>query len=120
MRVCLLTTEARHSPAGEHIAALAGHLGDATVVGTGSADWPDAPHVDQLEGSFDAAIAFGWQACLHVFRVDAKPYANRVAALEEAQLWHGDERRLLAALTYDLPLTLIAPNGAVAQALQDR
>jgi hypothetical protein len=35
-------------------------------------------------------------------------------------MWHGDERRLLAALTYDLPLTLIAPNRAVAKALEDR
>jgi hypothetical protein len=119
MRVCLLTTDDRHSSAGEHIAALADEIGDATVVRTGTADWPDAQHVDELSGSFDAAIAFGWQACLHVFRVDARAYAQRVPALEEAQFWHGDERRLLAALTYDLPLTLIAPNRAVAAELED-
>jgi glycosyltransferase involved in cell wall biosynthesis len=120
MRVCLLTSDARHSTAGERIAALAERLDDADVVVTGSAEWPGAAHIDELSGSFDAVAAFGWQACLHVFRVDAKAHAYVVPALEDALMWHGDERRLLAALTYDLPLTLIAPNRAVAQALEDR
>jgi glycosyltransferase involved in cell wall biosynthesis len=120
MRVCLLTSDARHSTAGERIAALAERLDDATVAITGTADWPGAAHVDELSGSFDAVAAFGWQACLHVFRVDAKAHAYVVPALEDALMWHGDERRLLAALTYDLPLTLIAPNRALANALEDR
>lgn len=120
MRVCLLTSDPRHSTAGERIAALAERLDDATVAITGTADWPGATHIDELTGSFDAAAAFGWQACLHVFRVEAKAHAYVVPAIEDALMWHGDERRLLAALTYDLPLTLIAPNRAVAKALEDR
>jgi glycosyltransferase involved in cell wall biosynthesis len=120
MRVCLLTSDARHSTAGERVAALAERLDDATVAVTGSAEWPGATHIDEQSGSFDAVAAFGWQACLHVFRVDAKAHAYVVPALEDALMWHGDERRLLAALTYDLPLTLIAPNSAVARALEDR
>jgi hypothetical protein len=120
MRVCLLTSDPRHSTAGERIAGLAERLDDATVAVTGTADWPGATHVDELTGSFDAAAAFGWQACLHVFRVDAKAHAYVVPAMEDALIWHGDERRLLAALTYDLPLTLIAPSRAVAKALEDR
>jgi hypothetical protein len=120
MRICLLTSDPRHSTVGERVAALAERLDDATVAMTGTADWPGATHVDELSGSFDAAAAFGWQACLHVFGIDAKAHAYVVPALEDTLMWHGDERRLLAALTYDLPLTLIAPNRAVAQALEDR
>jgi hypothetical protein len=120
MRVCLLTCNPRHSAAGDRIAAIAERLGDATVVTTHGDEWPGSVHIDDLTGSFDAAAAIGWQACLHVFRVDAKAHAYYVPALQDALLWHGDERRLLAALTYDLPLTLIAPNRAVAQALEDR
>jgi hypothetical protein len=120
MRVCLLTSAARHSTAGERVAALAECLDDADIAVTGSAEWPGAVHIDELSGSFDAVAAFGWQACLHVFRVDAKAHAYVVPALEDALMWHGEERRLLAALTYDLPLTLIAPNRAVAKALEDR
>jgi hypothetical protein len=120
MRVCLLTSDPRHSTAGEHIAGLAERLDGATVAVTGAGEWAGATHVDELTGSFDAAIAFGWQACLHVFRIDAKAHAYAVPAMEDALMWHGDERRLLAALTYDLPLTLIAPSGAIAKGLEDR
>jgi hypothetical protein len=120
MRVCLLTSDPRHSTAGERIAGLAERLDDATVAVTGTAEWPGATHVDELTRSFDAAAAFGWQACLHVFRIDATAYAHVVPAMEDALMWHGDERRMLAALTYDLPLTLIAPSSAVAKALEQR
>jgi hypothetical protein len=120
MSVCLLTSDARHSAPGERIAALAEAMRAPVVVSTGRDVWPEGVHVDELDRKFDTAIAFGWRACLHVFRVEAKSYAYRVPALEEAQLWHGDERRLLAALTYDLPLVLIAPNAAVAKALEER
>jgi hypothetical protein len=119
MRVCLITCNPRHSAAGDRIAAVAEHLEDATIVTTRSGDWPGATHIDELSGSFDAAVAIGWQACLHVFRPDAQRYAYYVPAMQDALLWHGDERRLLATLTYDLPLTLIAPSRAVAKALED-
>ena len=120
MRVCLLTCNARHSAAGERIAALAERVGDVTIVQTGSEDWAGAVPIDELSGSFDAAVAVGWQACLHVFRPDAERYAYYVPAMQDALLWHGDERRMLAALTYDLPLTLIAPSRALARALEER
>ncbi|MEA2493050.1 MAG: hypothetical protein QOJ29_961 [Thermoleophilaceae bacterium] len=117
MTLCLLTSDGRHTTMGERIAALAEHL-DATVVVTGTADWDGATHIDALSGTFEAAVAFGWQACLHVFRPQADKYAYVVPALEDTQMWHGDERRMLAALTYDLPLTLIAPNEPMAAALK--
>ena len=120
MKVCLLTCDARHSAFGERIAPVAECLGDATVVTTGDNEWPGAIHIDELDGSFDAAVAIGWRPCLHVFRVDAQKYAYYVPAMQDAQLWHGDERRLLAALTYDLPLTLIAANRAIANGLEER
>jgi hypothetical protein len=120
MRVCLLTSDARHSATGERIAALAERMDDAAIAVTGTADWPAATHIDELSGSFDVALAFGWRACLHVFRVEAAAYGYVVPALEDAQLWHGDERRMLAALTYDLPLTLVAPSRAIARALDER
>jgi glycosyltransferase involved in cell wall biosynthesis len=120
MKVCLLTSDGRHTPAGERIAALAARLDDASVIVAGAVDDPGTTHIDELGGSFDAAVAFGWRACLHVFRVEADRYAYAVPALEDAQLWHGDEKRLLAALTYDLPLTLIAPSEALATELRDR
>jgi hypothetical protein len=120
MRVCLITCNPRHSAAGDRIAAVAEHLEDATIVTTRTGDWPGATHIDELSGSFDAAVAIGWQACLHVFRPNAQKYAYYVPAMQDALLWHGDERRLLATLTYDLPLTLIAPSRAVAKALEDR
>jgi hypothetical protein len=114
----VLTCNDRYSGAGERIAALAERTGDVTVATTGTVAWPGAVHVDELSGTFDAAIAGGWQACLHVFRPDAKTYAYYVPAMQDALLWHGDERRLLAALTYDLPLTLIAPSRALATSLE--
>jgi hypothetical protein len=120
MRLCLLTSDPRQSPAGERVAALAQRLGDATVVATGNADWPGAVHIDELSGSYDVAVAFGWRACLHVFRPEARAYAYAVPAMEDALMWQGDEQRLLAALTYDLPLTLMAPSKAVAAALEER
>jgi hypothetical protein len=120
MKVCLLTCNDRHSAGGERIASLAQRAGDVTIVVTGTADWPGATHIDELSGSFDAALAIGWQTCLHVFRADAKRYAYYVPAMQDALLWHGDERRMLAALTYDLPLTLIAPSQALAKALEER
>jgi hypothetical protein len=120
MRVCLLTCNPRHSAAGDRIAAVAERLGDATIVTTRGVEWPGAVHIDALTGTFDAAVAIGWQACLHVFRPSAEAYAYYVPALQDALLWHGDERRLLAALTYDLPLTLVAPNRAIARALEER
>jgi hypothetical protein len=119
MKVCLLTSDARHTPAGERIAALAEAMEDAAVVTTGTADWPGAVHIDEASGAFDAALAFGWEACLHVFRMDTEAHGYVVPELEDAAMWHGDERRLLAALTYDLPLTLIAPSRALAKALED-
>jgi hypothetical protein len=120
MKVCLLTCDARHSAFGDRIAPVVERLGDATIVTTGDNEWPGAVHIDELSGSFDAAVAIGWRPCLHVFRVDAEKYAYYVPAMQDAQLWHGDERRLLAALTYDLPLTLIAANRAIAKALEER
>src|SRR4051794_36678507 len=119
MRVCLLTTEGRHTADGERIAPLAAELG-ASIVVTGTAEWEGATHIDELGESFDAVIAFGWRACLHVFRIHADKYAHVVPGLEDAAIWHGDEKRMLAAITYDLPLTLIAPSEAVATALRDQ
>lgn len=118
MTLCLLVSEGRHTSRGERVAALAGPL-DAVVAVTGDAEWEGAIHIDELDQPFDAALAFGWRACLHVFRVDAERYGHVVDGLEDRRLWHGDESRMLAALTYDLPLTLVAPNDAVARALRD-
>lgn len=118
MTLCLLVSEGRHTSRGERVAALAEPL-DAVVAVTGDAEWEGAVHIDELDRSFDAALAFGWRACLHVFRVEAERYGHVVGGLEERRLWHGDESRLLAALTYDLPLTLVAPTDAVARALRD-
>lgn len=120
MSVCLITSEPRNSPRGERIAALAERLDAARVACTQAVDWPGSVPVDELAEAFDAAVAFGWRACLHLFRADARAYAYAVPALEDAQLWHGDERRLLASATYDLPLQLVAESAAVAEALRDR
>lgn len=118
MRLCLLVSEGRNTSCGERVAALAGPLG-AVVVVTGTAEWDGAVHIDELDQAFDAALAFGWRACLHVFRVDAQRYGHVVEGLEDRRLWHGDESRMLAALTYDLPLTLVASNETVARGLRD-
>ena len=119
MTLCLLVSEGRHTSRGERVAALAEPL-DAVVAVTGDAEWEGAIHIDELDQAFDAALAFGWRACLHVFRVEAERYGHVVDGLEDRRLWHGDESRMLAALTYDLPLTLVAPNEAVARALRDQ
>src|SRR4051812_41664411 len=104
MKVCLLTSDGRHTAVGERIAALADELADVTVVVTGSAEWDGATHVDELTRTFDAAVAFGWEACLHVFRIDAPKYAYVGPRLDDVDLWRGDEKRMLVAVTYDLPL----------------
>ena len=116
MSVALLTSDERHSPRGERVAALAERLDRAAVVTT-----TGDPQIDEVTGRFDAAVAFGWRACLHLGRLDARAYAYVVPALEDALLWHGDERRLLATLTYDLPgVTLISESDAVADELRAR
>jgi hypothetical protein len=112
MSVALLTSDDRHSPRGERIAALAERLDGATVVSTTG--------VDELSGRFDFAVAFGWHACVHLGRVDADTYAYFVPALEDAQMWQGDERRLLATITYGLPVPLITESAAVADELRAR
>src|SRR3954452_716886 len=111
MTVALLTSDERHSRRGEHVSALAQRLTDATVVTIGTATWPGSVHVDEVAGSFDVAAAFGWRACLHLGRVTAGAYAYYVPSLEDAQMWQGDEQRVLATLTYDLPLPLLVPSN---------
>lgn len=90
------------------------------MVVTRAVEWPGAVSVDELDAEFDVAVAFGWRACMHLPRVNAHAYAYFVQALEDALLWQGDERRLVAGMTYDLPLQLVTDSDALADALRER
>src|SRR4051812_11064767 len=123
MTVALLTSDERHSRRGERVSALAQRLSDATVVTvvtTGTVSWPGAVRVDEADGEWDVAVAFGWRACLHLGRLEAGAYAYYVPALDDALMWQGDEQRVLVALTYELPIALLAPSDALAEALRAR
>lgn len=121
MRIAFLTGVPEHAPWAESIRAHAQRL-DATVVLTGGADWPgyDAVRLEDLDREFDVACAFGWRACLEIFTPRARAHAYVVPALEDGLLWAGDEMRLLATMTYDLPVHLIAESEAAATALRER
>ena len=121
MRVAFLTSEPEHAPWAETIRARAERLG-AEVVLTGGVDWPgySATRVEELDGEFDVACAFGWKAALELFTPHARAYAYFAPALEDGLLWAGDEKRVLATLTYDLPARLIVEWRAAEQALRER
>jgi hypothetical protein len=109
VRAAVLAAEADELPEGL----------EATVVATAGRAWPGAVHVDELTDSFDVAVACGWRAALHLFRVDARGYAYLVREREDAAMWHGDEKRILAAATYDLPCDLIATSAELEADLTD-
>ena len=121
MRVAFLTTEPEHAPWAETIRRHAERL-DATVVLVGGVPWPgsDAVAIDELDAEFDVACAFGWKAATELFRPRARGYAYLAPALEDGLMWAGDEMRLLATLSYDLPARLIVQWEAAAVALRER
>ena len=123
MRIAFLTTEDEYSPWAEAIRGHAERLEhDVTIVLGGGKSWSgfSGTRIEEVQGDFDVALAFGWRACTEVFQLEARAYAYWVPALEDALMWAGDEKRFLATLTYDLPVHLIAETRAVEQALRER
>jgi hypothetical protein len=79
-------------------------LGSARVV----------PISDALTERYDVAVAASWRAAVRLFEVDATRHASFVERLEHDHMSAWQAERMVAAISYDLPVDFLAASERVA------
>lgn len=73
---------------------------------------------DEIDESFDIAMATWWETAYGLFEVDARRHAYFVQSLEERFYRVGDPERIGAAFTHELPVALITEARWIADTLE--
>ena len=132
LRVCLLTPslpyEVTANPVGEYARGLATQGDDVTVALTRGEPPAEGvrlagAHVSGVpaarERAFDVAVAMSWQATVPLFELRAERHAYRVEGFAHRRMGTWQAERVPAALSYDLPVDLLAAAQWIADALAE-